>query len=630
MIEWPEAETDEGDVRKNLRELLHKRERDLIEACREGAPISDGGEGTWLTLPSRRLREWLRRNKSRCHDVLVVATSTGVTNWCLTDNGMRPVQDVAYEGSEPHVLLAAYLYPEKGCPRGRTHNEVKWMEHIDGELSRSGLSVGRMVRCPNGPMVTFYFPLAGRRMYKPRSRTRPQWLLVSGLTGLGDSVWLTAIVRKCAADPSRPRISVVVPPGHESLFEGLPEVSKVFPMQSDGDARNNTPAASTLLRNILAMGGYDRVIPLTYLAAEAAIFPRDNRPLLEHYGALAGVSPCASDVKVPVSARDVRRVQSVLTGSGIAQGQGPIVGTQFRASTVNKSWPQAFGHKLQGLLAASLGCEVLDVDALHERRALLVNQLAIAIGKCDLFVGVDSLGGHLAAASRRPSVTLYGLSRPRWRNNCQPLFENVGLEPPVECTCKDWLTPCGACLSELTPEQVTYGVMRWIRQLKLGGKWQFPLPRALEWAGVHETVWAVRRGSGVLIYDGPGLISGCDVMSPDEPDETDIGGRQSAEIPLEGASVGVSSGFGVDVFVPEHTLAHAGHAMLSVSMHCSGRERKAMRFALHGGWNYLAAPIATSDAVKLEGLRVGIQASATLAGPVVLDRARLLQRMGQT
>jgi len=97
---------------------------------------------------------------------------------------------------------------------------------------------------------------------------------------------------------------------------------------------------------------------------------------------------------------------------------------------------------------------------------------AALLQRCDLFIGVDSAGLHIAAAVGTPTVSIYGPSAPAsWAPRGSSHLVVQKDWPCVPCRRKgcDDSEQC-RCLDELTVEEILQAVMLQISLRKVEGE----------------------------------------------------------------------------------------------------------------------------------------------------------------
>lgn len=154
----------------------------------------------------------------------------------------------------------------------------------------------------------------------------------------------------------------------------------------------------------------------------------------------------------------------------------PIVYVQADAAEKYKSW-QFFPELCDALEAR--GCSVVSYGSCGNRTSLqcdLLHSIAI-IGQCDLFVGVDSMGIHAAAAVDTPSVLVAGPMNPGSRIATYPGASAVYLGMQCVPCWRNEGIPChvsgmnlSICMERLETNAVLTHIERRLAELAVGTK----------------------------------------------------------------------------------------------------------------------------------------------------------------
>lgn len=180
---------------------------------------------------------------------------------------------------------------------------------------------------------------------------------------------------------------------------------------------------------IVLSGEYDQVYRLR------AMEPTDPDSFLETSIQLMGMEPSLT----PPAARSfpsTPRVQELIRR--LREEHRKIIGFQWHTADSGRCWSYEEASRFagmckeQGIGVINLTPAPLRIEGAIDASSFPIEQLFEIIGETDLFVGIDSLCGHIAAVKGIPSISLWRLYRinGEWFNNClhfRPFRKNFSL-----------------------------------------------------------------------------------------------------------------------------------------------------------------------------------------------------------
>jgi ADP-heptose:LPS heptosyltransferase len=456
-----------GGRRHHLAHVLEARRAQQVAA--EAAP---GSAGVWLRVHRSRLAAWLAGQPSGRAEFIALSIAdldTARLERFVARAGLQPAWEEGDANGDVLVVVPRRDVSDRPWDHRTAQDEMR-LDRIDAVMTEHGLVIAGLSTAASGTLLLEYAALNRFTIRGPAVRPRPELVLTTGLTGLGDIVWLSASIPALLRKYRLAEAVVAAPGPQADLLNHMPGVRGTYRIRCCPEWRLGIGMSHSLLQNFLATRWVRAYADLTWVPAASTELPDDHRHLSDLFAALLGVQRDPGPPRVSTTERDRRRAQEYVAEHGLAGGF--TIGVQFAGSTVTKSWPAEYRRAFRRALEERLpGVRVLDMDEIYRTNRLTVRELAEALRVCRLFVGVDSLGGHLAAAVHCPTITLYGWSRPRNGNNCAPLGDNIGIEPPIECTCSGYLAECSRCLQQVTPDAVLDVVTWKIIEKQQHGEW---------------------------------------------------------------------------------------------------------------------------------------------------------------
>lgn len=248
-------------------------------------------------------------------------------------------------------------------------------------------------------------------------------------THIGDAILSTGVLNRLLGDYPDDLVTIACGAPAAKVFEAVPRLERIHRLRKRRHARHwfdlwRTTATRrwSVLVDLRRSGS-----PYILRAQKKYLLPKTRTPMhrVELNAMALGLPPLAP--RVWIDDRHERR-GCALTGNG-----GDLVAIAPGATWRGKIWPaQKFvelAHRLLGPGGLLANCRLLVVGADGEREAAqpLIDALApsrvvdamgvdvlstyAALSRCRLFVGNDSAMMHLAAATGRPTVGLFGPTR---------------------------------------------------------------------------------------------------------------------------------------------------------------------------------------------------------------------------
>ena len=237
-------------------------------------------------------------------------------------------------------------------------------------------------------------PTAAAAPATPMSASAPLRIQVHRRSALGDVLLITPVLRALRA--RYPASSITVSTLYPELFEG-------------------NPHADAVVRADAPLEGFDQTFDLHY----------EHTPethIVDAYARIAGVEVEDRTPEFYLARTDLEAADQILRSAGVDLGK-PLVGFHLESGWEVRNWPLerfrvvARGLQARGVQVAILGDKEgpaadFGID-LRGRTGL--RELAAVVFKCCALLTIDSGVMHIAAALRRPCVSLFGCTDPEKR-----------------------------------------------------------------------------------------------------------------------------------------------------------------------------------------------------------------------
>jgi len=191
---------------------------------------------------------------------------------------------------------------------------------------------------------------------------------------------------------------------------------------------------------------------------------------------MLGIDPLDNSLELWPSAEDIKHIEELLSAQWLSEAQ-KIVGINISASKrwSTKLWPRRYLVRLCEELglgdirvvitgtAQDLDYANMLVSSLKNTKVIntcgktSVNELAVLIKKCHVFISADSSPLHIASAVGTPFIALFGPTDAR--RHLPPGKNYIVIDKDLDCS-PCYKTKCRAnrCMTEITPEEVLAAV----------------------------------------------------------------------------------------------------------------------------------------------------------------------------
>lgn len=357
----------------------------------------------------------------------------------------------------------------------------------------------------------------------PLNNLNPRKILVTKFRAMGDTVLLTSALKELHRNFPRAEIHAAVTDPWIWLLEGMPGVTKLWPVTWHNDKAARTKAATRLafqLRNQkydIVCSFHSSPVAAMVALSTAAKVRSVHFHSFKAKNMYSTVKVPGKGIMKPVVERDLDTVRAL--GVDVPEGvmpeiflktterefakeelrawgvEGPVLGVALGASRPTKMWPahrfadvaQKWVNETSGsvLVIVGPGEETLAEEffkAVPNKSEYLekikvmkpgqVRQLAARISQLNVLVGNDSGPRHLATALQVPTVTLFGPEHPmEWhpypvekhpRLFIDGLACRTGNEPgsPPWCGLNVCQVEAHQCMTQIMPDEVFSEVMR--------------------------------------------------------------------------------------------------------------------------------------------------------------------------
>ncbi|MEW5895705.1 MAG: GT4 family glycosyltransferase PelF [Candidatus Omnitrophota bacterium] len=337
-------------------------------------------------------------------------------------------------------------------------------------------------------------------------------LLVIKMTALGDVVLITASLKALRRSYPRARICCLVDESCKDILRKCPYLDELIVIDLKG--RDRGPLG--ILKAGLRLTGYhfDKVIDfqnnqkshllaamtfaphiygyrnkkLGFLVTDPVVNPDHDLPPVEHQFKvlnLMGIKPDPEDLlEIYPSSTDVQKAQALLDSEWVSSGM-KLVGINLSASLKwkTKNWPLKKMARLCDLMAAENVRVMItgtgkDKETADELMRLTkskpanfvgrtkINELAVLIRRCDVYITPDSSPMHLAAAVGTPFIALFGPTSAK--RHLPPNRSSIVIQRKMDCA------PCynarfcrilnHACMEDIREEEVFEAVKKLINR----------------------------------------------------------------------------------------------------------------------------------------------------------------------
>lgn len=465
-------------------------------------------------------------------------------------------------------------------------------------------------------------------LVKNKPSCRKKLAIFIDMPGIGDAIRLSGIIREIQRKNPGYRIHLLVndKAAAVSVYRNIPGIYEIFVCSIRPDPPCVPFILPYLLFSYLSTNSFDKVISFSF--DTSAYLSNKKSNFIDVYAAIACVEYTTNMFFINTKKKKDYIVKKLLKKNGI-RGNELIIGIQLTASMESKSWGSAqIRQFVEALHCIAEDVAIVNVDyrviaydkVLNLGPLLDIDAFFSAIKCCDFFIGVDSAGGHAAAALNIPSVTIYGKEKPRIGNDHRPLNKwNIGIIPPDDCECGEYEVECikkHKCIDTVDPDIVIYALR------KLAGflPERFKNRIATEQSSC-ESLWHGAPGhegcGDDLAHDGMKIIE----LFHNTPDSL----IQLFSFPFTPAVSYYE--LGIDLWVERNLFEYSSYGMLYVELMLENEAVIPLRpHRLHEGWNLMRFPLEHIGAVRFRKIVCYIKASKALNGKVGLDRIYLTHR----
>ena len=243
--------------------------------------------------------------------------------------------------------------------------------------------------------------------------------------GFGDIIMSTSIIMALKKKYPKTEIDYQCENSYKEILRGNPFISKIYSMEDKIDFEQ-----------------YFQVLRPYIRTQKISDWHKLGIHMVDLYALYAGVKLKEYSTYIYIEPIDLKKI-------GIDKNKKWIC-IHPKSSDPMKDWP--YFCELIDLLKKDYEVILMGgkkdpiyKDVIDLREKVTLQQLAFVISKCDLFIGVDSLGAHIATSLGIPSIILYGNTN---ANLCKPLSNaKVVLIEPNRYNCKE------ACHSSKCPQK---------------------------------------------------------------------------------------------------------------------------------------------------------------------------------
>jgi len=311
-------------------------------------------------------------------------------------------------------------------------------------------------------------------------------------THIGDAILSSGLLHRLLQDYPEDSVTIACGAPAAKVFEAVPRLERIHTLRKRSYSRHwlDLWRATATRRWRVVVDLRRTLMPHILWAQEKHILPKPQAPIhrVDLISQTLSLPPLAP--KVWTEERHERQAEALL-GDG-----GDLVAVAPGATWIGKIWPaQNFVELAQRLLGSGgmlEGCRLLLIGADSERdaarpirEALPSSQVVDAMGTdvlttyaalelCRLFVGNDSAMMHLAAATGRPTVGLFGPTNDvhyaPWGENGLVVRTPESIEELIGGSDYNTRTT-GTIMANLTAEMVETAIRdRWGETLSVEGK----------------------------------------------------------------------------------------------------------------------------------------------------------------
>jgi ADP-heptose:LPS heptosyltransferase len=417
-------------------------------------------------------------------------------------------------------------------------------------------------------------------------------LILVDLPGIGDAIRLICLLPELRKKYKQFHIVLVTNMKSYVIYQRTCCVDEIFCCTIRPDPPLVPHMTPSLLSDFLITGKHEKVISLAWDLSAYLLNKKYN--FIDIYAKIAGVDKI-SKPKLFIDINKQILLQKLNYNYNIKKNDF-IIGLQLKASMESKSWSN---HRINEFTSALLlkipNAKILNLDyrdienkgIINIGNSLDIETLILEIQKCNLFIGVDSGGGHIAAMFDIPTITIYGKEKPRIGNDHRPLSPfNISIEPPLNCECAEYDIVCPKppkCIDSITP---------------------FIVYMAIDFYTYIHNWKNVMLGEKIILhkFNKSAIVSDwCKKTVFDKGLEIDIINQCGTNTHLISLNKEICidkySILGIDLYVKKNAFLISSYSMLGVKIITSGKNIILDMHRIHEGWNltYFHLPKTSSN-----------------------------------
>ncbi len=335
-------------------------------------------------------------------------------------------------------------------------------------LSKSGFIIRLMKTLSNVSSLYIYEHYSNIIVNKCNNQSI-DLMIINDLPGIGDSVRNCGLIVPISEKYKSLQIKMINNIKAYYVFKNHPLIKEQFVCSIRPDPPGFPYVVSGLLSDYLSINRPKKFISWAWNMS--SYFENVKKNFIDVYAGISHVN-WYSNPKVYSNKKDMEKTLDILDDLNFNHNK-VTVGIQFKASMESKSWRNEHILKLIDMLkGVNKDIQIINLDyrdinhqlVINCGKHLNINEYICAFSFCDFFIGVDSSGGHIAAAYGIASVIIFGKEKPRIGNDHIPLSDNnICLIPSKDCECPEYDITCPfetKCIDTVSPETVLYSLWK--------------------------------------------------------------------------------------------------------------------------------------------------------------------------
>ncbi len=568
--------------------------------------------------------EYFEKEKEGYYDILVIDKIPAEIEKQLCKELSETKTIISRKGHSLY-LTSENTLNKKRKQEERNLEQAAWLLFIKAKLAEYSFFIRAIGTDENCTTYFIFQHVSYIKIKKNSDMYREKRLAVLiDMPGIGDAVRLTSLLPGIKKKYPEYYITLIINVKANIIYRQNPNIDEMFICSMRPDPPGFPYIITNLISDLLVTRRFNQAISLTW--DTTAYFNNEKLNFIDVYARIAGVDEYTGQC-ITTSEKIDRHICSLFNLAGIDCTK-VTVGLQFNASMESKSWSNdRIRELIDGLISAVPDIQLVNLDFRvieHDRVFNVGENLSIlefisAIKNCDFFIGVDSAGGHIAAAFNIPSITIYGKEKPRIGNDHRPLSNiNIGIIPPDDCECPEYTIVCTKperCINLVSPSTVIYALWKskQLKYYKQDKKFEITIPKQVLW-DTQSNLDNLNINSRIKTWDfdcsrGLGL------------DVTDLSGENlicdyelDREIEIQNKILGI------DVWIEKGVFRLSSYGMMKVTVETSGKRETILRaHRLHEGWNLLRFPIQVDLEQDLKSIRLYLDSQKVLCGKLYIN-----------